>query len=92
MVYALPCGIDIKLAAYLNGFGLPVYSVEMTKLIHIESNDGFKIEGKVGGKTIKFVMPKRLEKVDPAKNTRRIEFEQALCDWMTDTLQIQIDK
>ena len=91
MTYSLPCLVDIKLPAYLNGFGLPVYSVEVTKLIHIESVDGFKIEARIGSKIVKFTMPKRYEKVDPSRNTRRIEFERGLAEWISDNLNIQID-
>ena len=83
--------LDVKLPAFLNSFGLPVYNVKATKLIHIDSLDGFHIEGRVGTKVIKLTMPKKFEKVDVAQNTRRIEFEQALCEWMSDSLNIQID-
>ena len=91
MTYTLPCTLDIKLASYLNSFGLPIYSVEVTKIIRIDSLDGFSIEGRVGNKSIKLTMPKKLEKVDPTKVTRRIEFEKCLTEWMSDKLNIEIE-
>ena len=91
MTYSLPCTIDIKLASFLQDFGQPVYSIEVTKLVKIDTSDGFHIEGRIGTKVIKFTMPKKFEKMAPDKATKRIEFEQKLSEWMSDKLNIEIE-
>ena len=91
MTYSLPCLIDIKLASFLKDFGQPVYSIEVTRLLKIDTSDGFHIEGRIGTKSIKFTMPKKFEKVAAEKVTKRIEFEQKLSEWLTDALNIAIE-
>ena len=88
----MPCVIDVKLASFLKDFGLPIYSMESTKLLKIDTSDGFHIEGRLNTKVIKFTMPKKFEKIAPDKATKRIEFERKLSEWITDKLNIKIDE
>ncbi|MFA5024040.1 MAG: hypothetical protein WC523_03750 [Patescibacteria group bacterium] len=91
MIYSLPCTLDIKLSSFLADFGEPVYSVVATKLLRIDTTDGFHIEGRLGAKLIKFTMPKKFEKVASDKITKKIDFEKALVEWMIDKLDIDIE-
>ena len=89
-VYILPCRIDKDIANYLSEFGLPKYKLNVTKLLRIDTDDGFHIESKIGSKKIKFVMPKSYEKIQLSKNTKKINFEKCIAEWLSDTLNIQI--
>ena len=90
-IYTLPCRLNRNIAGYLTSFGKPRYRLDAVKLLRIDTKDGFHIEGKLGLKSIKFVMPKNFEKVHINKIARKKEFEKCLAAWLTDTLKIQID-
>lgn len=90
ITYALPCTINTKIVKFLKDFGKPSYAPETTKILSIDSG-GFQIEARIGAKIIKFVMPKKYEKLAPEKMTEKIKFEKALAEWMTDTLGIEIE-
>lgn len=90
IIYTLPCVLNVELAEYLESFGLPIYPLASVKLLRIDAPGGYHIEGRIGTKTIKFVLPKKFEKVAFDKISKKIEFESKLSDWMTDTLNIDI--
>jgi len=91
MIYTLPCILDKEVAKFLTSFGSPKYPLATVKLIRIDAADGFHIEGRIGTKTIKFVMPKKYEKVPIKTIEEKNRFEQCLANWMTQKLNITID-
>lgn len=90
VIYAIPCQVDRDLANYLKSFGKPVYPLKAVSFIRIDSGDGYHIEAKLKSKIIKLVIPKKFEKTDLDKTTRKAEFEKQLIDWMSAKLKIQI--
>jgi hypothetical protein len=93
IIYTLPCLIDKELADFLlNDFGKPKYPLNAVKLLRIDARNGFHIEGRIGTKTIKFVMPKKYEKIDADKIVEKIKFETNLIEWMSQKLNILIEK
>lgn len=88
--YTLPCRIDKDIVNYMTSFGTPAYPLGSVRLLKIESTDGFRIEGKLEKNIIKFAMPKELDKTDLQKNSRRLEFDKKLAEWMTKKLDISI--
>lgn len=88
--YILPCQVDKNIVNYLLYFGNPVYKLDVTKLLRIDTDDGFHIESKIGTKTIKFVMPKSYEKIPFNKNIKKNNFEKCIAAWLAKTLNIQI--
>lgn len=91
MIYTLPCMLDKEIAKFLVSFGSPKYPLDAVRLLRIDAADGFHIEGRLGTKTIKFVMPKKYEKVPIQTIAEKNRFEQCLADWMTNKLNIIID-
>ena len=89
VTYTLPCYIDKGLVSYLTSFGSPLYDVVSTKLLRIDTDDWFQIDGTLATKTIKFVIPKALEGKPEAILKQQV-FEAALCSWMSKVLNIQI--
>jgi hypothetical protein len=92
VLYFLPCALNKNIVDYLVNFGKPIYRLNATKLLRIDTNDSLHIEGKIGGKKIKLVMPKSFSNVDWEKIDRKNEFEKRLADWITDTLQINVER
>ena len=90
IIYTLPCVISRDIEDYLVDFGKPVYPLNAVKLLRIDFL-GFHIEGRVGTKSIKFVMPKKYEKVPQQKIDKLVAFEKALADYITDTLHVEIE-
>jgi hypothetical protein len=91
-IYILPCRTDKSMPTYFSSFGKPKYRLDATKLLRIDTSDGFHIESKIGSKKIKFVMPKKYEKIPQDQNTRRAEFEKCLAKWLSNTLNVQITR
>ena len=89
VIYTLPCFIDKDLAAYLVSFGAPLYDPASTKLLRIDTDDGFQIDGTLATKTIKLVIPKALEGKAEAI-MRKKQFETCVCKWLSKVLAIQI--
>lgn len=90
LLYKLPCRVDREIVGHFKAFGKPLYPLGSVKLLRIDSTDGYKIESKLGKNTIKFAIPKELESTDLNQNTRKLEFEAQLAQWISDTLDIPI--
>ncbi len=89
--YVLPCNLNPNIAKYLKkSFGSPLYNINIVKLLRINTSDGFRIEGVIGEKKIKFSMSKNYEKLHPNNIPKRKEFEESLAEWMSDTLKINV--
>jgi hypothetical protein len=92
IIYTIPCVLDKDLPDYmLVDFGKPKYPLDVVKLIRIDTKDGFHIEGRIGTKVVKFVMPKKYEKVDTNTIQKKIIFEADLAEWMSQKLNILIE-
>jgi hypothetical protein len=89
VTYSLPYNIDAELAEFLIGFGKPVYDLNAIKVLRINAANGFHIEGRLGAKQIKLVMPKKYEKRGQIQE--RDEFERNLADWLTKKLDITVE-
>lgn len=92
LLYTIPCRVDKELATFLVDFGEPVYPLKTIKLLRIDSKDGYKIESKIGKNAVKFALPKNLEGEDLDKASRKIEFETRLTEWMSEKLDILIER
>ena len=90
--YILPCTINIEIADYLISFGKPLYRLNATSLLRIDTKDNFHIEGKIGSKKIKLVMPKEYLNKDWDSLERKNEFEKCLAKWISDRLKIEIER
>ena len=91
IIYGLPCQLDRDVAAFLEAsFGKPVYPLKSVRLLRIDAGDGYHIEGRLGAKVIKFVMPKKYENTDLSKVAKKREFDEALVEWMRNKLKIDI--
>ena len=88
VIYQLPYKLDNSIAEYLSRFGKPMYPLKAVRLLRIDTDDGFHIEGKIGSKIIKFVMPRKFkeQKTIPKKK----EFEICLAEWLSKVLDIPI--
>lgn len=91
ITYSLPYMIDKELADFLSAFGQPVYNLNSLKVLRINVANGFHIEGRVGTKTIKLVMPKKYEKRPLGQIQERNSFEKNLADWLTKKLKITVE-
>ena len=91
LIYDLPCKVDEKITSFLKSFGDPVYPLSTIRLLKIHSKDGYKINGKLGRKSIKLDLPKKLEHKDLNKESRKPEFEFYLKEWMSEKLDITIE-
>ena len=89
ITYTLPYNIDKDLADFLAGFGSPVYDLNAIKVLRINAANGLHIEGRVGAKSIKLVMPKKYE--NKANIQERDDFERNLADWLTKKLKITVE-
>ena len=91
ITYTLPYLIDADLANYLTGFGHPAYPLATVRLLRINAPNGFHIEGRIGTKSIKFVMPKKYEKVPLDQIQEKKDFEKALATWLSQKLNMAVD-
>jgi hypothetical protein len=92
MIYTLPCIVDRDLAGYLTSFGPSAYPLDKVRLLRINAKDGFHIEARINTKIIKFVMPKKFEKVSLDKIEELQRFEKSLAAWMSNKLNIVVEK
>jgi len=93
VLYVLPCQLDKDIAKYFKkSFGDPVYPLKSVSFVRINTHDGFHIEGRIRAKVIKFVMPKKYEKYNINKISKKIEFEDCLLKWLEVKLNIKIAK
>ena len=91
LVYTLPCVVDKILAKYLTNFGEPLYNLDIADYLIIQNKERYSIEAQLGKNKIKFGMPKELENTDWNKTTKKIEFEQALREWLIEILETNIE-
>lgn len=90
-IYTLPYRLEKEIQNYLTAFGKPLYPLKAVKLLRIDTPDGFHIEGKLGTKNIKFVIPKVMETANPdLAQQRKKEFERCLAEWLTAALDITV--
>lgn len=88
----MPCYIDKDIVNYLISFGLPIYDLEISNLLKIQSKDNHTIEAKLNKIYIKFGMPKEFEYTNWDETTRKLEFETSIITWIENKLQISVIK
>lgn len=89
-IYRLPCTVDKTIIEFMTSFGKPLYPLKTVKLLKIFADDGFRIEGRVGQRIIKFYLPKSVKGTNIKNNERKIEFENNLADWISDRINILV--
>lgn len=90
LAYLIPCKIDKDIIIFFKDFGKSKYDINIVKLLHIESIDGYKIKSKIGETYIHFLLPNKF-KTENILTSRLFEFKRNLSDWIENTLDIEIE-
>ena len=88
-VYFIPVDIDKTLVNFLTSFGEPVYNLDVLSLLQIETQDEYKIKGRLTNNYIYFSLPKKFKGTDLSA-TRKEEFEKCIAQWIESRLPISI--
>ena len=88
-VYSIPVDIDKSIVDFLSDFGEPKYDLDILSLLEIESDDGYKIRGRLTNNYLYFSLPKEFKGAD-LNGTRKLEFEKCLSKWIEHKLPVSI--
>jgi len=77
---------------YFAKFGKPLYPLDQVSFLRINVSPEIHIEGRLGTFQLKIVFPKKYEKLELNKIKELIELENMLCEWMSDKLDVEIER